>query len=76
MRCVASWASQIPPLAESRRRPRDSCTLQPCPLPESFHEIVGAEALNRNVHMEGYPLTGFIVGVNKIAGAQVSAPVQ
>ena len=56
--------------------PGDSCTLQPCPLPESFHKIVGAEALNGNVHLKGYPLTRFIVGVNKIAGVQVSAPVQ
>ena len=54
----------------------DSCTLQPCPLTKSFHKIVGAEALNGNVHLEGYPLTRFIVGVNKIAGAQVSVPVQ
>ena len=56
--------------------PGDSCNLQPCPLPKSFHKIMGAEALNGNVHLEGYLLTRFIVGVNKIAGAQGSVPVQ
>ena len=56
--------------------PEDSCNLQPCPLPKSFHKIVGAEALDGNVHLEGHPPTRFIFGFNKIAGAQVSAPVQ
>ena len=56
--------------------PGDSCNLQPRPLPESFHKIVGADALNGNVALKGYPLTRIIVGVNKIAGARGSVPVQ
>ena len=45
--------------------PGDSCNLQLFPLAEPFHKIVGAEALDRNVHLAGHPLTRFIVGVNK-----------
>ena len=56
--------------------PGDSCNLQLSPLPESFHKIVGADALDGKVHLAGHPLTRFTVGVNKVAGAQVSAPVQ
>ena len=56
--------------------PGDSCNLQLFPLPESFHKTVGAEALDGEVHLEGCLLTHLIVGVNKVAGAQVSAPVQ
>ena len=55
--------------------PGDSCSLQLFPLPESF-QIVGAEALNGNVHLKGYALTRFSVGVNKIAGATVFVLVQ
>ena len=43
--------------------PGDSCNLQLFPLLESFHKIVGAEALDRNVHLAGHPLTHLIVGV-------------
>ena len=56
--------------------PGDSCNLQPFPLPESFREIVRAEALDGNVHLAGHPLTRFTVSVNKIAGAEASALVQ
>ena len=56
--------------------PGDSGDVQLSPLPVSFHKSVGGEALNGCVHLEGHPLTRFIVDVNKIAGARGSVPVQ
>ena len=56
--------------------PGDSGDVQLLPLPVSFHKSVGGEALDGEVHLEGHPLTCVIVGVNKIAGARGSVPVQ
>ena len=56
--------------------PGDSGDVQLSPLPVSFHKSVGGETPIGKVHLDGHPLTRFTVGVNKIAGARGSVPVQ
>ena len=57
-------------------RPGDSGDVQPSTLLVPFDKSVVGEALNGCVHLDGRPLTRFTVGVNKIAGARGSVPVQ
>ena len=56
--------------------PGDSGDVHLSPLHVLLHKSVGGETHDGKVHLGGHPLTRFIVGVNKNAGARGSVPVQ